>query len=171
MEMEMQKPAWLVSADEFVMASGGPTREDTWSVNVQIEDVKQGDGSMIDLGTWDKKTGGDLDSTDTVYRPGGMAPPVSLGGPKTSTNITVSRLYRLNRDHQHMARLYRAVGVGRMTVSQQPLDIEGNVFGQPIVWSGRLKTVKTPAVDSEAGGAALIELEMTVEGYPAKSES
>lgn len=166
----MKKPAWLVSAEEFVMAAGGPTREDTWAVNVQIEDVAAGDGSMIDLGIWDKKTGGDLDSTETVYRPGGMSPQISLGGPKTTSSITVSRLYRLNRDHQHMGRLWRAVGIGAMLVAQQPLDIEGNVFGQPIVWTGKLKTVKTPAVDSEAAGAALLELEMTVEGEPAKSD-
>jgi hypothetical protein len=164
--MEMKLPAWLKSATAFTMATGGPTREDTWQVNVQVEDMAAGDGSMIDLGVWDKKTGGDLDSTDTVYRPGGMAPQISLGGPKTTTNITVSRLYRLNRDHAHVKRLYAAVGKGKMTVAQQPLDIEGNVFGDPVVWHGRLKTVKTPPVDSEASGAALLELEMTVEGYP-----
>jgi len=162
----MQKPAWLKSAESFTMAAGGPTREDTYQVNVQIEDIAAGDGSMIDLGVWDKKTGGDLDSTDTVYRPGGMAPQISLGGPKTTTNITVSRLYRLNRDHAHMTRLYRAVGLGKMIVAQQPLDIEGNAFGNPLVWHGRLKTVKAPPVDSEASGASMVELEMTVEGYP-----
>lgn len=165
-----KKPAWLKSAEAFTMASGGPTREDTWQINVQIEDVAAGDGSMIDLGIWDKKSGGDLDSTDTVYRPGAMGPQVSLGGPKTTSAITVSRLYRLERDHQHMARLWRAVGRGQMIVSQQPLDIEGNVFGKPIVYSGKLKTVKAPPVDSEASGAAMLELEMTVEGEPAKSD-
>jgi hypothetical protein len=162
--MDIKLPTWLRSAERFSMATGGPTREDTYQVTVHIEDMAS--GVMVDHGVWDKQSGGDLDSTDTVYRPGGMAPPISLGGPKSTTNITVSRLYRLNRDHATVAKLLAAVGSGKMTVAKQPLDIEGNVFGKPIVWSGRLKTVKTPPHDSEASGASLIELEMTVEGYP-----
>lgn len=144
--------------------AGGPTRQDTWLVSVQVQDMAT--GNMMDLGVFDKMTGGDLDSADTPYRPGGMGPPISLGGPKTTNNITVSRLYRLNRDHTKMAKLNAAAGGGRMTVAKQPLDIEGNIFGKPIVWTGRLKTVKSPDVDSEASAAALLELEMTVEGYP-----
>jgi hypothetical protein len=162
--VEVKLPSWLRSAEAFTMAAGGPTREDTWSVNVQVQNMNT--GKMDDHGTWDKMTGGDLDSTDTQYRPGGMAPQISLGGPKTTTNVTVSRLYRLNRDHVPLNKLLAAVGMGKMTVAKQPMDIEGNTFGTPIVWSGRLKAVKTPPVDSEASSAALIELEMVVEGYP-----
>lgn len=164
----MLKPAWLKSAGQFVMATsnGGPTREDTFLITVHIEDMSAGDGSMMDLGTWDKQSGGDLDSSDTTYRPGGMAPQISLGGPQSTTNVTVSRLYRLARDHAKIGKLYAAVGRGKMTVSKQPLDIEGNTFGKPIVWHGVLKTVKAPTTDSEATAAALIELEMTVEGNP-----
>ena len=67
-----------------------PTREDTWQVNVQVQDMDDPDGGMRDLGIWDKMTGGDLDSTDTQYRPGGMNPPIALGGPRNTTNVTVS---------------------------------------------------------------------------------
>jgi hypothetical protein len=162
--MEMKKPAWLKSVGAFTMATGGPTREDTFQINVQVQDLST--GKMMDLGVWDKQSGGDLDSSDTVYRPGGLAPQVSLGGPKTTSNVTVSRLYRLERDHANVGKLLAGVGLADMTVSKQPLDIEGNVFGKPIVWQGRLKTVKTPPVDSETSSAALIELEMTVDGYP-----
>lgn len=161
----MQLPAWLKSATAFTMAAGGPTRQDTFLVSVQVQDMST--QKMVDYGVWDKMTGGDLDSQDVQYRPGGMGPPISLGGPRTTNNVTVSRLYRLNRDHTKLAKLLAAVGGGKMTVSKQPLDIEGNTFGRPIVLNGRLKSVKHPDVDSEANAAALIELEMTVEGYPA----
>ena len=165
--MKMQKPAWLKSAGAFTMATGGPTREDTWHVSVLVEDMAAGDGSMLDFATWDKQGGGDVDSSDTTYRPGAMGPQISLGGPKTTSNVTASRLYRLERDHAHVGKLVAAVGRGRMTVIKQPLDIEGNAFGKPLVYNGRLKTVKFPTVDSEATGAAMIELEMSVEGDPA----
>jgi hypothetical protein len=145
--------------------AGGPTRQDTFLVSVRVEDMAN-PGKMIDLGTFDKMTGGDLDSNDVQYRPGGMGPPISLGGPKTANNVTVTRLYRLERDHNKLPKLLAAVGGGHMHVSKQPLDLQGNVFGSPIVLNGRLKMVKHPDVDSEANAAALLELEMTVEGYP-----
>jgi hypothetical protein len=46
------------------------------------------------------------------------------------------------------------------------MDIEGNVFGKPLVYNGRLKRVTPPEVDSEASGAALVEIEVTVDGFP-----
>jgi hypothetical protein len=144
--------------------AGGPTRQDTYNVNVQIEHPTS--GQMLDYGTWDKMSGGGLSSSATSYRPGGMAPPVSLGGQKVTANVTVSRLYRLGRDHDVVAQLLASVGKSRMVVSKQPLDIEGNVYGRPIVYRGTLDRVTPPEVDSESSTAGLLELEMVVDGYP-----
>jgi hypothetical protein len=150
----------------FVMRMvGGPTRQDTWRITVFVEHPKVS-GSMLNYGVFDKMTGGQVDSDDNKYNPGGMDPPVSLGGRKTVDNVTVSRLYRLARDHDGINQLYEAAGKSKMTVSRQPLDINGNVYGKPIVWHGTLKRVQAPDVDSEASGAALLELEMTVNGFP-----
>jgi hypothetical protein len=141
--------------------AGGPTRQDTWECNVWVAGRKLGKEG------WDKRSGGELDSEEYKFSPGAMAPSVSLGGRKTIGNITVSRLYRLVRDHQNLLQfLYNHVGKASMTVSQQPLDIDGNTFGKPIVWHGTLKRVTVPEMDSEGSDAALIELEMTVEGEP-----
>ena len=143
----------------------GPTRQDTWDVTVRVQDVTNPNRPWLNLGTWDKKDGGQGDSEETTYKPGGMQPSISLGGTQTVENITVSRLYRLVRDHQELiGRLYAGRGKAQMTVSQQPLDIEGAVFGRPIVWRGILKRVTPPTVDSESSDAAMIELEMTVDG-------
>jgi hypothetical protein len=111
-------------------------------------------------------SGGEIDSDDAKYYPGGMAPPVSLGGRKSVGNVTVSRLYRLARDHDAVQVLIDAAGKASMVVTKQPLDVDGNVYGRPIVYKGTLKRVTPPEVDSESSSAAMIELEMTVEGFP-----
>jgi hypothetical protein len=145
-------------------ATPKPTRQDTYAVNVKWVTP---DGDEIDTGIWDKMTGGELDSDETKYNPGAMAPPVSLGGRKTTGNVVVSRLYRLVRDHDHVKNWLGYVGRYRVKVSKQPMDIEGNVYGNPVVYVGILKRLSLPEVDSESSGAGLIEIEVSVEGYPA----
>ncbi len=137
---------------------GGPTRSDTWRTTISLNGEN--------LGVWDKKSGGAIDSDETKYNPGGMAPQVSLGGKKTVENVTVSRLYRLQRDHGHIQKLLNNVGRGAMVVVQQPLDVDGNPFGKPIVYRGKLKKVTVPDVDSESNNPAMIELEISTEGQP-----
>lgn len=144
--------------------AGGPTRQDTYSVTVLIKHPTS--GSMINYGVFDKMSGGALSAGATSYNPGGMQPPVSLGGKKVTSNVTVSRLYRLGRDHDIVQQLLDSVGKSDMTIVKQPLDIDGNVYGRPITYKGKLDRVAAPDVDSESSTAALIELEMVVEGYP-----
>jgi hypothetical protein len=144
--------------------AGGPTRPDTYSVSVEIAHPVS--GNMIPYAVWDKFSGGEIDSEEAVYHPGGMAPPVSLGGRKNVGNVTVSRLYRLGRDHDVVQQLIDSVGRSSMTVTKQPLTVEGKIYGKPIVYKGTLKRCTPPEVDSEGSGAGMIELEMTVEGYP-----
>jgi hypothetical protein len=139
---------------------GGPTRKDTYIVNVWVDGIEL-------LEPFDKMTGGDLDSDEFKYYPGGMVPPISLGGKVNPSNVVVSRLYRLNRDHTNLQRLYNAVGKGSMKVVRIPLDIDGNRWtGKPITWNGTLKRVTVPEVDSESSDPGLIELEMTPMGNP-----
>jgi hypothetical protein len=138
----------------------GPTRKDTFRVSVFVEGMTWTDR------VWDKKTGGGVDSEETKYYPGGMVPPVSLGGRRNVENLVVSRLYRHERDHLIVDDLLKKVGKANMSVQQLPMDINGNEFGDPIIWRGILKRVTIPEVDSESNDAALLELEMSVEGYP-----
>lgn len=147
------------------MAGTGGTRKDTFKVDVSVEDIKT--GNMLKLGVWDKKTGGDIDSEEYKFSPGALGDTVSLGGRKVINNLVISRLYRLVRDHDKLAgRLIAGVGKARVTVAQQPLDIDGNVFGNPIVWTGTLKRFSPPEVDSESSDAALAEIEVTIDGSP-----
>jgi hypothetical protein len=142
----------------------GPTRQDTWRVSLQLQHPAT--GKWQPWGVWDKLTGGAVDSDDSKYYPGGMADPVSLGGRKQVDNVTLSRLYRLERDQGQINTLIVAAGKSRVIITKRAMDIEGNVFGKPLVYNGRLKRVTPPEVDSEASGAALVEIEVTVDGFP-----
>jgi len=147
--------------------AGGPTRQDTWKVNVTVEDVGNPNRPMMNLGTWDTKQGGEVDSEEFKFNPGGLGDAVSLGGRKNVGNVTVSRLYRLIRDHQDLSqRMINGVGKARAIVAQQPLDIDGNAFGRPIVYNGTLKRWTPPEHDSQSSDAAMVEMEITIEGQP-----
>ena len=147
--------------------AGGPTRQDTHRITCSIEN--RATGKMQFYGVWDKWTGGEVDSDATNYYPGGMADPVSLGGRRTTANVVLSRLYRLERDHLHIQEWINAAGKSAATISRQPLDINGNVFGKPIAYRGILKKVTPPPLDSEQSTAALVELEFTITGFPTVS--
>ena len=134
------------------------TRQDTWIINVSVDKKP--------LGVWDKKSGGALDSDDIKYYPGGMVPPVSLGGKKTTDNVTLQRLYDRHDDHDKINTLFLAVGKGKVTISQKPMDPDGKPYGKSIQYDGTLKRVAVPDTDSESTSAALIEIEVGIAGYP-----
>jgi len=149
------------------VSSQDGTRADTYRVNVHVQNVNS--GSLVNLGVFDKLTGGGLDSEEYKFRPGGMGPVASLGGSKTTDNLVISRLYRLGRDHDSLQMLLDGVGKAKVIVTKQPLDTDANVYGKPIVYNGTLKRVTPPEHDSESSTAGLIELEVTPEGEPVAS--
>lgn len=132
------------------------SRQDQYAVSMTV------DGTP--LGVYDKLTGGEIDSEETKYKPGGMGSAVSLGGSVEVGNLTISRLYVLNRDHDNIHWLLSRAGKGQVVVNRQPLDVDGNAYGRPLVYTGTLKTVTPPEVDSESSDAALLECEITPAG-------
>lgn len=132
------------------------SREDNFSVTVKI--------GSTDWGVWDKLSGGAIDSEELKYKPGAMAPAVSLGGSVNVENITVSRLFSRDVVQQKRKELYRAVGSALVTVTKQPLDGDRNPYGSPDVYTGILKTVTPPDADSESNDAALIAIEISSNG-------
>ncbi len=131
-------------------------RSSQYAVSVQVDDRP--------LGIFDKFEGGEGDSEETKYRPGAMGPEEPLGGQQTRGNFTVSRRYRLERDHPNAGWLDSRRGKGEVTASKQPLDTDGNPYGKPIVYKGKLKAVTLPDHDSESDDAALLALEVTAAG-------
>lgn len=132
------------------------SRMDQYAVAVTVGET--------DLGIFDKMSGGAKDSNERKYKPGGLAPEVSLGGQATVTNITVERLYVRERDHNELPMLLAAVGKARVSIKKQPLDADGAPYGSPVVYTGVLKQVTPPEVDSESSDPAMLSLEVTPEG-------
>jgi hypothetical protein len=131
------------------------SREDTYSVTVSF------DGE--DTGVWDKMSGGLVDSNERKYKPGNLGEEISLGGTKTTENVSVSRNYDLERDHVGLVkRLMARTGIAEMRVKKQPLTKEGVPVGDPIVYNGTLKSTSPPDVDSESDEAGMLEIEVTV---------
>ena len=139
------------------------TRADTWFVTVTLNGQALGEGINA---AWDVKEGGDVDSAELTYKPGGMADPISLGGSRNVNNVTLRRGYRLARDHAHSQRLINQAGRGKIVITQQPLDRDGVAYGVPITYKGILKRVKFPDHDSNSNDAALVEIEVTISGMP-----
>lgn len=130
-------------------------RANQFSVRVSV------DGA--DLGDWDKMEGAESDSEDTLYRPGAMAPAISLGGQSTVAAATISRLYDINRDPGIVHMLRAKTGKGRVTIVKQPLAVDGSAFARAESFTGILKTVTSPEYDSESDDAAMIELQVTLD--------
>lgn len=131
-------------------------RQDQWANTVTIDGVP--------LGVWDTLSGGDVEAEETKYRPGGLSPQISLGGNTTTNNVTLGRL--LGRDdwdfmHDLMA---SRVGKAAVTVARQPLDVDGNPFGRPLVYSGVLQNVNPGDVDSNSSDAQVWEITVSTEG-------
>jgi hypothetical protein len=114
------------------------------------------------LGTFDGMSGGGYDSEETKYKPGAMAPEVSLGGSKTTGNVTVRRLFKLDRDLPLVPTIKAAIGTGSVTVTKQSLDVNKNPYGTPDVYTGILKAFNPPEPDSTSNDAAVFELEISV---------
>lgn len=113
---------------------------------------------------FDSFAGGDTDSDESKYRPGGMAPEVSLGGAKSTANITIGRNYALGRDDVLLPRLRSVAGRAGASVTLQPLDADRNAFGTPETFKGILQRVQGPQHDSTSTDAAMLELEINPGG-------
>jgi hypothetical protein len=133
------------------------SRADQYNVTVTVEGLGA-------LGTFDTFKGGEVDSDEQKYRPGGMADPVSLGGAVTMGNVVVSRNYKLDRDHAFIHTLMSLAGRANINVCKQPLDLNKVPYGRPLLYSGKIKTVKPPDHDSSASDPSMLEIEFVPVG-------
>lgn len=133
-----------------------PTREDTYLITCAI------DGR--DMGVFDTKSGGELDSEEAKYKPGGMVGEISLGGSRTFGNLTITRYCDFVRDWPVLKWLAARVGAGRGSIGITPLTVNGERAGEPLVYGGTLKTTTPPDIDSTGGDAAMLTLEFTIDG-------
>lgn len=138
-------------------------REDLFAVAVTVVRTVNGDETAKNLGTFDTFEGGETESEDTKYNRGGLQGQESLGGRRSVGNVTVARLY--DEFMQEVEPwLDAGVGSARVTVTKQPLDEEGNAWGRPRVYTGKLIGLTPPDHDSESSDASRIELVVGTHG-------
>jgi len=133
------------------------SRQDQYNVTVSVTIG----GETKDLGTFDQFGGGEIDSEEALYHPGGMAAAIQLGGRVNVGNVTVARLYDLTRDHPLVGWLVKGVGNGEVTATKTSMTVDKRAVTNPLVYQGKLKRVSPPEHDSESSDAALIELEIS----------
>ena len=129
-------------------------REDTWLTVFNV--------GGNDMGTWDTFDGGETDSEEAKFRPGGMGEEISLGGRQTLGNVTMTRH---NDDFLNAWTkwLRQQCGRTRITIGRVPLDTYGVQAG-PVEWlGGTLKRFTPPTHDSMGGDASLAEVECTID--------
>lgn len=141
------------------MAVPAPTREDTHLLTLTV-DRGPSVGKKI-TGTWDRKEGGEVDSEENKYKPGNMGEEISLGGTKTVGNVTFSRYYDWARDDDLIPWLKNGVGYARGDMGVQMLDTAGSPKGQLMTYSGTLKTLTPPELDSTSNDIAMWSVEFT----------
>jgi hypothetical protein len=131
------------------MAGG---RKDQWLVTVNI--------GGRDFGTFDGSTGGKLLATSAKWREGGMGPSTSHGGPPDREDMTCTRRYDFDRDHPNMGFFESQVGRrDNASIKRQPLDTDGNPYGQPRTYTGTLTGVDSPEIDSNGAEIDVLTLE------------
>lgn len=123
-------------------------------------------GSKLDKNVWTSMDGGDMQATDTKTRPGGMGDEVSLGGPQTRTDCTVTRQYTNDVLHPIFPTLEALCGNGSMQVGWTPLDADGNKDGSTYTIKGILKEVTRSKLDANATEAVFLTLVMSCDSTP-----
>ena len=113
----------------------------------------------VSLGTWISKSGGQTEADGQKTRLGGMSSEIALGGPASTENVTVSRLF-----DTYMQTKYKDLrsGVGRfsMSVTHTPLGNNKQPSGPSETFTGVLNRVTPPEADDNSADTAMIELEM-----------
>lgn len=122
--------------------------------------LKVGD---VDCGVYDKMTGGDTTVASAKHRAGGMGPEKSYRTLPSYSDIALTRVMERERDWELMRWLQDHAGSLRAQVTKQPLDDDGNAWGIPSTYSGRLGAIKAPQSDSGSASVATYEVDVFVE--------
>lgn len=114
--------------------------------------------------SWDTTAGGDVDSNEIKYRPGGMHTERAIGGPRIVSNLTVTKMMELPTDWATMLRLMPRVGKAKVVVTRVPLDPDANPVGAPpLIYTGVLKTVIPPEHAAEGNAIGMWQLVISSE--------
>jgi hypothetical protein len=125
-----------------------------WLITVQVDGMN--------LGVFDTKSGGDAMAKGNKHRPGGMGQEVSYASLASYSDLKLMRVAERQRDHELIRRLVSRAGRATASVTEQPLDPDGNVFGAPIIYTGRFLGVNPGDTDSTSEAPKMFELDIEV---------
>lgn len=116
---------------------------------------------------FDSFEGGEVASESESYSAGGMAAPESSVNPPTTSEITISRAYRGERDAGIEA--YIAARIGHpCVVSKQALNPDRSPVTRGLVtYRGKITGVSTPTHDSMGTSVTRFTVTIAVDGLPA----
>lgn len=114
----------------------------------------------VSLGTWISRSGGQTEADGQKTRLGGMSAEVALGGPASTENVTVARVFDTFMQTKYKA-LRSRVGLAIMFVSHTPLDNNKQPSGPSETYSGVLQRVTPPEADDNDAEVSMIELELS----------
>lgn len=114
------------------------------------------------LGVFDTHQGGDAVAKEVKHRPGGMGPEVAYVSLPSYSTITVTRVMQRTRDWALEKSLIPKAGKVTGSVTIQPLDDDGNTWGDPMTYSGKFLGVKPPKTDSNSETVAMWELDFEI---------
>jgi hypothetical protein len=114
------------------------------------------------LGVFDSYSGGEPAAKDNKHRPGGMGAEVSYGSLPSWSDISVSRVYQWDRDWELERDLVPLAGRVSFSMTEQPLDPDGNAYGNPKTWSGRFLSIKPGKADSTSDAVRMWEIDAEI---------
>jgi hypothetical protein len=112
---------------------------------------------------FDKFAGGDPTAPANKHRPGGMSTEVTYLSLPSFSDVTLTKAYNTQVDHDLVGLLHNAVGKIMCKVVMNPLDDSGAVFGATRTYTGRLVGVKDGGTDSMSGATRMWEVDISVE--------
>jgi hypothetical protein len=113
-------------------------------------------------GVWDDDSGGAIQAMEKKYRPGGMGPERSLGGQTSISNLTLTKAYARNSPEKKF--LQSRVGRARVVGHKQPLDADGNPFGDADVYQGVLNAWTPANAKAESNDTDTYSIDISTDG-------
>jgi|SRR5581483_9689832 len=141
-----------------------PMRQDQFRLKAAVTGV-----NPPPIKSWQGWSGGDPEAEDTKTRPGAGEQQISLGGPPTRSDVTITRLDSTTI-HPYKLQWENVVGKASMWASYTPIDANGNPSGATVTLHGLLKGVKYTEKDADAQGKATISLVMSCQSEASISE-
>lgn len=131
-----------------------------WQGNAHL--VVHGPNGDIDLGYFQKRSGGDVDSEEGKWGSGGMSAAVARGGRRTRNNVTLSRAYSPSRDGALVDKIDPLIGRARVTGTDLVLDANANVV-DTTPFAGVLKAYNTGDYDDTSNDQRTFTIEISTD--------